>query len=539
MGNNLNTASSPAGWRKTGSVMKYDILGHSWNLTSHIQWLYRSISNSTGLTKPSLWDINRKLYNYYYYLNICIDTILKIKISKISTIAYNYITSRNDVIIENPGSWALRSNEYQRVAMFLENCLRTNNIEWVPKIKQGEYLEGYIQDRVGMHYDMGEVHTNELYYKLNEINERLCDNLDMLTAAINNSNTTNEQMVARTTEVNYEYCIGSALELSSEYIDTIRDIFTVEINYHLNLDHNGNNIDEVQLRTRRSNEWGGDFRRTGTSRQAAAIFLTHFRNLHVTTCMDNINNLRSEIYNNGINIIYALSEKLNIYSQNVICGTIRPNGNMHLLNDDRLKIYLTESENKNNNLPEEDDEGNVILYPLVENEYNISVGNYSLPSYSNFIQKLLNQGMRDLGFRMSLVNPPPPNQQVPGGNFNHPAMDRVLSLFTVLGGQNLDNHSYDNAHYILVEHDNYFRFDGANSTIRLFLALDPIMVESHHNVDNIDDIGPYWYLLGPFDSINLSAKRVDIKRTFIETIVPNILEGCWTNLKYTVPLPNS
>ena len=175
---------------------------------------------------------------------------------------------------------------------------------------------------------------------------------------------------------------------------------------------------------------------------------------------------------------------------------------------------------------------------------NISIGDYYFPSYNGLIQQLLNNGMSELGFRMRIINPPPPAQQVPGGNHNHPAMQDITDLWTILGGPHGDNHTYDNGIYILVENNHEFEIHGAESSIRHFINLPPTIHESlrnhefpHGNENEHIPPGPNYMLIGPLHTAQgLNDMKNEMKTNFMNTTVPNILANCWQNLKYTVPV---
>ena len=535
---NVNAGSSNAGYRKICSVLQNDLI-HLLNFPSHIKWLGKIVSNSTGLTLPNLWDVNRLLFNYFYYLEKTSKKIMDFpnSISKVTEVAYIYLSTRLDVVTNNPESWNQISNATLKCAQFLQICLIENHLIWTPEIHAPPYVVHFNNDQMAMKYDMGEQHTAQLFNKIRQITATTPQQQPLLTQALNNNDEIYQQQTINRNTVNG---LGGALHYYRIYINDVRDLFTCEINYLMDQDHNGNPVHDNWRRR----DYSGWFRRTGIPRETAAELIQLFSDEHIINLLNDLDALDNSINNLGVNVLFALSDKFRIYSQNIICGSIRQCVHMDLRNNDTLRVMVRRPDPEQNNLNQ--DQEIPVAQPVMDVFQNISIGDYYFPSYNGLVQQLLNNGMTELGFRMRIINPPPPAQQAPGGNQNHPAMQDIVDLWTILGGPHGDNHAYDNGIYILVENNHEFEIHGAESSIRHFINLPPTIHESiinpEYNVENQNENGhippgPNYMLIGPLLSAqDLNNMKNEMKTTFMNTTVPNILASCWQNLKYNVPV---
>lgn len=544
------------------------------NIPSHIQTAGRTIYHACGGTSIKLWDVSRDAYYYNKRVRWVNDYLMKTgdHVGAITGIAYDYINSNNNLVLDlNNINRNLRSvTNIRRVVSFLNQIFNERG-NWIPTIRdpQGTYHNGYNINKNGMVYDMIADHTKELRSKCDKSTDGIMKESykNIIRQKLNNGNLTSNQMVTDIRNISsYQNLIDKSVGLSVasqiEHVESVIIYFQTESNYMRGLNENGNPMNDEL----RKFDYTAYFRKSGITDARASQFLTEFREEHIEAMNTNINDLRQSLRGN-INSLDRLARKIEILSNGpVICGsipTLQDSEVDMLSNNDRLVIkkFAPVAPNQNNNGDNNDDDDIPVAQAVVEQIYTIDIGDFVLQNYNLLVTRLLNSGLTNAGFRMRVVNPPPNAAALGGGtNANHPNQQDIIDLFGTLGGYNGNEFNYNNEVAILIECDHRFVIDGANSSIRSFLGIQPADMESAENIDNIgyippvvdnDDpnnntngvppIGPHYMLLGPFVSsaAELNTMVNNIKTDFYTNIVPNILADIWHGLKYEVPVTNN
>lgn len=519
MGNTVSSSASSF-YRQTRSVV-YDTITNLFNVKSHATYINKSFIQSKP--KITLRDVNRLLFNFNEALNKSVKKIIDDKpITKIIEIAYEFLKDAQESLtldVNKPETIKEFAKKVERVRVFLDAILNNTCKKFEPTIRSSKYIDEYRKDKNKMLYDMSEIHTkeleNEITYVLEDITETESENLFKLYLNSDISDETLKCQLTQTHMKSKSYRFGGAKEILTEFLDTVKTLFDMEIYYLEDKDHNGNPIKYsiYDLKWLRKYDYTGYLRRTCTTREEARNVISKFKDEHLKTTKDSIDEYFSEL-NNWINVFKALSEKLNIYYDNIICGSI---SNIvpfipSLNNDDFLKIKIASEDNI------------------------LKLGDYHLPSYTDFCTKISKDNLK-----VRLIKPPPPNSQVPGGNSNHPAQQDIINIWTVLGGTG-DSYSFDNGNHLLFESDFEFEIDGAGSKIHPFINLKPEKITSIKNNDyDIEDeeipikIGPYYQVVGPLHK-DISDKKKQFKREFFDVDLPVILSRCWKKLGYEIPV---
>ena len=559
---NRNTSSSNATLRSLGSLC--DHVKHTLNIPSHVQTIYRTIYHRCGGQGIKLWDISRDAYFYnkrLRWMNDLLFNDIADHIGKVVGKAYNWLFSNNRLAfpLSNPPVIQRTVGNIRRVANYLESIL-CNTGTWYPSIRDPgkTYLQGYNVNKNGMVYDMISDHCKECRTKITSTVNRVKEEgyISSINLTLRNISCTNDGLNNQLTTITEGINMGLPISIQEELAESIRIYFETERNYLRGLDENGIQMND-SLRNWDYTAW---FRKTGISNEVAATFLHNFSTQHIQAFENNASELRNDL-SAGVNSLRCLARKIEILNQgNDICGDI-PSSNADVLTNNDTLVISSMRPGNTGSQQQSNDDGTPVADVLVPHITTSSVGNFKIQSYQGLINKLLNEGLANDGYRMTVIAPPANAAAMAGTNANiHVNQQPIVDLFATLGGYNGHDFAYNGELAILIESDYAFTIDGVSSTIRAFLGIEPGDMDSMFNYDNTgyvapvvdnDDpsnnveevpaIGPYYILLGPFDSNNnniqtqLRAQRQD----FYTNQVPDILTDVWAQLRYQVPVNNN
>ena len=531
---------------------------HLGNLPSHGQWIGKTFTNSTGISKPTLWDVNKKLYNLNYYLTQTIKTVTEgislgmlssnreSPIKDVTKIACDNILKVLDDVplnVDNPATIKQFSERIKAVEIFLDSYINNNYKEFKPKL--GDLGNQKLFDNSDIHFSEIDATIKQVFSDIKEpivlkkceqildenplgdnryFKENLEKNLrkkfnkrnEEKNSAFSEKYGKNLEYEAAAVNENRRYGFKLVRELLETYVNDVKRLFEMEIYYLEDCDINGN----PEKNSWRAWDYSGTIRRSGVSREDAVKVIKKFKNdympVHMTTISQYFNKLE-----NYIKTLSVLSQKLDIYYDQVVCGSLEELPKeicfFSLKNDDSLVI----------------------------NDKAIKFGDYNLSSYTDLCKLISSKGDN---LTARLISPPPPAAQVVGGNSNHPAQQDVMDLFTVLKGKG-DDFKMEDGNYILFESNEKFVINGAKSTFGKFINLPGENIESRHNTEDIgkidrstdskgkvifegrNAIGPYWKLIGPVQECIMNAKK-DIKRSFFNDDLLVILSKCFKELGY-------